>query len=91
MIARHIALVTAILLAYASPLLLAAGAPGAVQAGQPTGAGGSSLGFGSWKFTGKAKSGVVWTIPQRAFSRWKRNRNMAGRSIPPFSRRTENA
>ena len=61
MIARHIALVTAILLAYASPLLLAAGTPGAVQAGQPTGAGGSSLGFGSWKFTGKDKSGVVWT------------------------------
>ena len=61
MIARRIAVVTAILLAFAAPLLLAAGAPGAVQAGQPTGAGGSDLGFGSWKFTGKDKSGVVWT------------------------------
>jgi hypothetical protein len=61
MIVRRIAVVTAILLAFAAPLLLAAGAPEAVRAGQPAGAGVSSLDFGSWKFTGKDKSGVVWT------------------------------
>jgi hypothetical protein len=61
MIARRIAVVTAFLLAFAVPILLAAGVPGASRAGQPAGTGVSDLGFGNWKFTGKDKAGVVWT------------------------------
>ncbi len=61
MIVRRIAVVTAILLAFAAPMFLAAGVPGASRAGQPAGTGASDLGFGGWKFTGKDKAGVVWT------------------------------
>ncbi len=61
MIPRRIAFATVFLFAFAAPLILAAGAPGAGRAGQPAGAGVADLGFGNWSFTGKDMAGVVWT------------------------------
>lgn len=61
MIPRRILIATVFLLALAAPLILAAGAPGAFRAGHSAGGGGSDLGVGNWKFTGKDKAGVVWT------------------------------
>jgi hypothetical protein len=55
MIARRIAVVTFVLLALTGPLVLAA------QAGQKAPARDSGLAFGTFKFTGKDKAGVVWT------------------------------
>lgn len=61
MIIRRIAIVIVILFALATPLFLAAGVAGSVSAGAQAVSSGPGLGFGTWAFTGKDKTGVIWT------------------------------
>ena len=61
MIIRRIAIVTVILFALAPPLFLAAGVAGSVPAVAQAVSQRPGLGFGTWAFTGKDKTGVIWT------------------------------